>query len=170
MAGEDGDPIAWTVRGALEAGKWSVEQLRDYFQRRTSVIDGHPNSTAAAVEVPPTMYEIPPTSAIDPSWFIQFYARRKDPDAYMLTLTKTASAVAANVRLSGTVMISAPLRFIGDSEWPGEFPAMDPKTFVVLSPGLFGEFTPEFVIEWDGADGVRRQATFHMPGRFGMWP
>ena len=170
MAGEDGDPIAWTVRGALEAGKWSVEQLRDYFQRRTSVIDGPPNSTAAAVEVPPTMYEIPPTSAIDPNWFIQFFARRNDPDAYMLTLTKTASAVAANVRLSGTVMISTPLRFIGDSEWPGEFPTMDPKTFVVLSPGLFGEFTPEFIIEWDGADGVHREATFPMPGRFGMWP
>lgn len=165
MAGEDGDLIAWVVRGSLEAAAWSVEQLRDFFQRRSNGL----TPAAAPVEVPSSMYEIPASGSIDPNWYIQLAARHQKHDAYMLTLTKTASTVAANVRITGNVRISEPLRFIGDTEWPGEFPTMEPKTFVVLSPGIFGEFTPKFTIGWDGFDGVRREAEFPLPGRFGMW-
>ncbi len=166
MAGEDFDPIAWAVRGSLEAGKWSLEQLRDHFQKKTSTVE---IPAAQQLETPSTMYEIPPTGAIDPNWYVQLYMKRRNPDAYMLTLTKTADAVAANVRVYGQVRFGEPLRFIGNTEWPGEFATMDPHTFVVLSPGWFGDLTPTITIEWDGIDAVRRDADFPLPGRFGSW-
>lgn len=166
MAGEEFDLIQWAVRGTLEAGKWSLEQVRDWIQKKTSTVN---MPAEQQLEMPSTMYEIPPTGAVDPNWYVQLYMKRRDPDAYMLTLTKTADAVAANVRVTGYVRLGEPLRFIGNTEWPGEFPTMDPQTFVVLSPGLFGELTPMITIEWDGHDGVRREAEFPVPGRFGMW-
>jgi hypothetical protein len=147
MAGEDFDLIEWTVRGSLDAAKWTIEQIAA--RRRESSL----------------VTETPPRGSLNPNWFLAVTEKHSTGKAYRLTLTKTASAVASNVRVESTGFTS--LRFIGDTEWPGEFPTMEPRQFVAADPGFFGEFAPEVTVYWTDIEGSDREETLPVSARFG---
>jgi hypothetical protein len=156
--GIDLELVQWVTRTAVDVVDKALTQYRQW---RTSDVASEGEEAEAS-----NLDGDGVAAVVNPNWYVTITHKRERPSAYRLALIKTSSASVSNVAVASGRSFTQ-LRFIGDTEWPGSFPTMEPVSFVILDPGLFGEFNPVIEIFWDDVTGERLHDSWTLPGRFG---